>query len=62
MQETNRSKNPKTTAQKVQRVLVKAVGMFYAMFKFLCNHSFEGVSNGYKCMNKFNAPAVWSEP
>jgi hypothetical protein len=50
---TNRSKNPKTTAQTVQRILVKVVGMFYAMFKFLCNHSFEGVSNGYKCMNKF---------
>ena len=27
--------------------------MFYAMVKFICNHSFEGVSNGYQCMNKF---------
>ena len=53
MKESNRSKDPKTTAQVLQRVLVKVVGMFYAMFKFLCNHSFEGVSNGYKCMNKF---------
>ena len=51
---TNRHvKNPKTNAQTLQRVLVKAVGMFYAMVKFICNHSFEGVSNGYQCMNKF---------
>lgn len=46
-------KNPKTSAQTLQRVLVKAVGMFYAMVKFICNHSFEGVSNGSACMNKF---------
>ena len=46
-------KNPKTTAQTLQRVLVKVVAMFYAMFKSLCNHSFEGVSNGFECMNKF---------
>ena len=46
-------KNPKTTAQTLQRVLVKAVGLFYAMLKFICNHSFEGESNGRACMNKF---------
>ncbi|MBO4564704.1 MAG: hypothetical protein J5720_04660 [Bacteroidaceae bacterium] len=46
-------KNPKTTAQTTQRVLVKAVGMIYAVLKIICNHSFEGVSNGYQCMNKF---------
>ncbi len=51
---TNRHvKNPKTNAQTLQRVLVKAVGLFYAMWKFICNHSFEGVSNGSACMNKF---------
>ena len=48
-----RVKNPKTTAQTLQRVLVKVVGLAYAMLKFICNHSFEGVSNGYDCMNKF---------
>ena len=48
-----RVKNPKTNAQTLQRVLVKAVGMLYAMLKFICNHSFEGVSNGFQCMNKF---------
>ena len=46
-------KNPKTTAQTLQRVLVKAVGMIYAVLKFICNHSFEGISNGFECMNKF---------
>ncbi len=46
-------KNPKTTAQTLQRVLVKAVGLFYAMLKFICNHSFEGESTGRECMNKF---------
>ena len=46
-------KNPKTTAQTLQRVFVKAVGMIYAVLKFICNHSFEGISNGFECMNKF---------
>ena len=46
-------KNPKTAAQTLQRVLVKVVGLAYAMLKYICNHSFEGVSNGYDCMNKF---------
>lgn len=47
------TKNAKTNAQTVQRVLMKAVGMSYGMFKYICNHSFEGVSNGSMCMNKF---------
>ena len=47
------TKNAKTTAQTVQRVLMKAAGMAYGMFKHICNHSFEGVSNGSQCMNKF---------
>ena len=46
-------KNPKTTAQTLQRVLVKVVALAYAMLKSICNHSFEGVSNGFQCMNKF---------
>ena len=48
-----RAKNPQTAAQTLQRVLVKAVGMLYAMLKVICNHSFEGFSSGYQCMNKF---------
>ncbi len=35
-------KNPKTDAQTLQRILVKVVGMVYAMLKAICNHSFEG--------------------
>ena len=51
---TNRQvKNPKTAAQTLQRVLVKVVALTYAMLKFICNHSFEGVSNGFQCMNMF---------
>ena len=46
-------KNPKTAAQTLQRVLVKVVALAYAMLKTICNHSFEGVTNGFECMNKF---------
>lgn len=46
-------KNPKTTAQTLQRVLVKVVALAYAMLKTICNHSFEGVTNGSACMNMF---------
>lgn len=45
--------NPKTAAQTLQRVLVKVVALAYAMLKTICNHSFEGVTNGFQCMNKF---------
>lgn len=54
MAEINRHvKNPKTSAQTLQRVLVKVVALAYAMMKTICNHSFEGVTNGFQCMNKF---------
>ena len=46
-------KNPKTSAQTLQRVLVKVVALAYAMLKTICNHSFEGVTNGFQCVNKF---------
>lgn len=46
-------KNPKTSAQTLRRVLVKVVALAYAMLKTICNHSFEGVTNGFECMNKF---------
>ena len=48
-------KNPKTDAQTLQRILVKVVGMVYAMLKAICNHSFEGFSNGAKCAEHFRA-------
>jgi len=48
-------KNPKTDAQTLQRILVKVVGMVYALLKFICNHSFEGYSNGLKCAQRFRS-------
>ena len=53
MSENRHVKNPKTSAQTLQRVLVKVVALAYAMLKTICNHSFEGVTNGFQCMNKF---------
>ena len=46
-------KNPKTVAQTLQRVFLKVVAMLYTMFKFICNHSFEGFSSGSACMHRF---------
>jgi len=48
-------KNPKTDAQTLQRILIKVVGMVYAMLKAICNHSFEGYSNGAKCTERFRS-------
>lgn len=53
MADNRHVKNPKTSAQTLQRVLVKVVALAYAMMKAICNHSFEGVTNGFQCMNKF---------
>jgi hypothetical protein len=50
---SHRVKNPKTNAQTVQRILMKVVVMAYVMLKDICNHSFEGFTNGLECMNKF---------
>ena len=50
---SRRVKNPKTNAQTVQRILMKVVVMAYTMLKDICNHSFEGFTNGLQCMNKF---------
>ena len=48
-------KNPKTDAQTLQRILVKVVGMLYALLKDICNHSFEGFSTGAKCAERFRS-------
>ncbi len=48
-------KNSKTTAQTLQRVLMKVVGIAYAKFKDICCHSFEGFSSGSKCANRFRS-------
>ena len=53
---TNRqSKSSKTTAQTLQRILIKVVGVAYAKLKEICSHSFEGFSNGRKCANRFRS-------
>ena len=48
-----RPKNPKTEAQSMHRVLVKAVNKTYSMMKEICDHSFEEYDNSFDCMNKF---------
>ena len=46
-------KNPKTDAQTVQRVITAQVGKDYTKFKDICDHSFEGYTNGAQCANRF---------
>lgn len=49
------SQSSKTTAQTLQRIFVKVVGTAYAKFKDICGHSFEGISKGRKCSNRFRS-------
>lgn len=46
-------KNPKTTAQTYQRVIAAQIGKDYKMFKSIVDHSFQGKSIGFQCMNEF---------
>ena len=46
-------KNPKTDAQTIQRVIAAQVGKSYNKFRHICDHSFEGITNGAQCMNRF---------
>ena len=46
-------KNPKTEAQSLGRVLLKAVNKTYSKLKEICDHSFEEYDNSFDCMNKF---------
>ena len=46
-------KNPKTTAQTIQRIIIAQVGLTYKAFKEICDHSFEGYSMGAQCSNRF---------
>lgn len=48
-------KNPKTLAQRVQRVITKTVGDNYKVMKAICDHAFEGKSMGYECANRFRS-------
>lgn len=46
-------KNPKTLAQRIQRVITKTVGANYKAMKAICDHSFEGKTMGFECANRF---------
>lgn len=46
-------KNPKTNAQTLQRVIIAQTGLMYKAFKSICDHSFEGVTQGMQYMNRF---------
>lgn len=47
-------KNPQTTAQKIQRIIMATVVQAYSKMSAICDHSYEGLSTGAKCMNRFN--------
>lgn len=46
-------KNPRSYAQQTQRMAMSTVIQAYSGLKELCDHSFEGVSNGAESMAKF---------
>lgn len=47
-------KNPKTTGQQVQRIILATVTKAYSQMKSIVNHSWQGVSYGANSMSKFN--------
>lgn len=51
-------KNPKTTAQIIQRIKLYTVVQAYSAMKSIVDHSFEGVSVGQKSMSKFTQEAL----
>ena len=51
----NKPKNPKTVNQTLQRVLMNTVSQGYAGLHDICYHSFEGITEGAKSRNKFQA-------
>lgn len=46
-------KNPQTGAQMAQRCVMSAVSKAYSKMKYICDHSFEGVSYGARSMAAF---------
>lgn len=48
-------KNPKTLAQRIQRVITKTVGDNYKVMRALADHSFEGRTMGFECANRFRS-------
>lgn len=50
----NRSpRNPKTTPQLFQRVLIKTTAQAYSFFQDICNHSFQGFAEGTESQSRF---------
>ena len=46
-------KNPRTPAQMRQRCIMATLSQTYKAMKEVCDHSFEGLSAGNDCMNRF---------
>lgn len=56
MRVINRSvKNPRSTAQLIQRIITKTVAKQYSAMKAICDHSFEGVTPGANTMARFRS-------
>lgn len=56
MRVINRSvKNPRTTAQLIQRIITKTVAKQYSAMKAIVDHSFEGVTAGANTMARFRS-------
>lgn len=51
-------KNPKTTAQMIQRIKLYTVVSAYSAMKSIVDHSFQGVPVGQKSMSKFTQEAL----
>lgn len=51
-------RNPKTTAQIIQRILLNTVSQAYSIMQPIVDHSFEGVQAGQKTMSKFMSENV----
>lgn len=50
----NRSpKNPQTALQLLQRVVMKTSSVAYSLMQDICNHSFQGRSEGTECQSRF---------
>lgn len=46
-------KNPQTTAQMIQRIIMNTVSQAYSKLSVICDHSFEGIAKGQDSMSYF---------
>lgn len=47
-------KNPQTRGQLVQRVIMQTIAQAYSQMKTICNHSYEGITQGALSQQRFN--------